>query len=552
MSNTIIYDPLLADYLASELNVRLRERRLGTFALFAPDRSVSLAIAGGEELRADLHPTRGWIRILADLEAQDEGLDALCLGVSAIADERIIRLDLEEVGRFQSATRSLYFELHGNQWNAVLVGGDGRIISVLLARRAGSRSLFPGELYQAPAGLQRFGIGELTRSEGRARWGEVLDRAVPAERMRLLVRHFAWTGTLNASWIVGNDAEPWCADEAFERWWWLRSRPPARPHLLQMGGSSQPYPLLLSGYDAQPMPSLLEAMALAADTLPPATADPEVERAERLGHEQLAAAQRRLIRLQEQFTDASGVEELSALGDLLLARIRDIPPRAARVELEGWSGERHVVELDPALSPAENAARYYQEAGRKRRATERLPALVASAEAEIDRWREALAAIAAGQIPQWVQLWIQRRSGQKPAAAVGDISAALPYRLFRTSGGLEVRVGRNARDNDRLTFHTSASNDVWLHARSVPGSHVILRWPDPSGSPPIRDLTEAAQLAALFSRARTSGTVAVDWTRRKYVRKPRGAAPGAVVPQRVRTLFVEPDPEVLERLALRE
>jgi predicted ribosome quality control (RQC) complex YloA/Tae2 family protein len=125
---------------------------------------------------------------------------------------------------------------------------------------------------------------------------------------------------------------------------------------------------------------------------------------------------------------------------------------------------------------------------------------------------------------------------------------ARPYRLYRTSGGLEVRVGRNARANDDLTFRHSAPDDVWLHAQSVPGSHVILRWPDAEGAPPARDLEEAATIAAVHSRARSSGLVAVDWTRRKYVRKPRGAPPGSVTIQRVKTLFVEPVEEVAERL----
>jgi len=87
-----------------------------------------------------------------------------------------------------------------------------------------------------------------------------------------------------------------------------------------------------------------------------------------------------------------------------------------------------------------------------------------------------------------------------------------------------------------------------LHARDVAGAHVILRWNDPVANPPARDLAEAAVLAALQSKARTSGTVAVDWTRRKYVRKPRKAPPGLVVPERTKTLFDEPDPAVEERM----
>ena len=79
---------------------------------------------------------------------------------------------------------------------------------------------------------------------------------------------------------------------------------------------------------------------------------------------------------------------------------------------------------------------------------------------------------------------------------------------------------------------------------------MILRWQKRDQNPPLTDLTEAAVLAALHSEARHSSIVAVDWTRRKYVRKPRKAAPGAVIPERVSTLFVEPDATATERLSL--
>jgi predicted ribosome quality control (RQC) complex YloA/Tae2 family protein len=108
-------------------------------------------------------------------------------------------------------------------------------------------------------------------------------------------------------------------------------------------------------------------------------------------------------------------------------------------------------------------------------------------------------------------------------------------------------VGRGARYNDDLTFRHSAPNDVWLHARHTAGAHVVLRWQG-AGNPPARDLAEAATLAALHSKARTSGSVPVDWTRRKYVRKPRKSAPGKVAVERTETLFVEPDETLIEKL----
>ena len=130
----------------------------------------------------------------------------------------------------------------------------------------------------------------------------------------------------------------------------------------------------------------------------------------------------------------------------------------------------------------------------------------------------------------------------------GGPMPSLPYRRFVSSGGLEIRVGRGAKHNDDLTFRHSRPMDVWLHARSVGGAHVVLRW-DSKDRPPARDLEEAAVLAALHSKARTSGSVPVDWTRRKWVRKPRGAKSGSVTMDRAETVFVEPDPSVLERLA---
>jgi predicted ribosome quality control (RQC) complex YloA/Tae2 family protein len=126
--------------------------------------------------------------------------------------------------------------------------------------------------------------------------------------------------------------------------------------------------------------------------------------------------------------------------------------------------------------------------------------------------------------------------------------ARLPYRRLRSDGGLEIRVGRSARGNDDLTFRHSAPEDIWLHVRQAPGAHVILRWGNRDQNPPDSEIRAAALVAAEFSDARSSGLVPVDWTRRKYVRKPRKSSPGSVIPDRVRTVFVEPDPAHVRKM----
>ena len=106
-------------------------------------------------------------------------------------------------------------------------------------------------------------------------------------------------------------------------------------------------------------------------------------------------------------------------------------------------------------------------------------------------------------------------------------------------------MGRGAASNDDLTFRAAAPDDVWLHARDAAGAHVVLRWTD-ADAPPARDLREAASLAAWHSKARGAAVVPVDWTRRKHVRKPRGAKPGTVILREERTIMVRPD-AALER-----
>ena len=606
MSNAIRYDPLLVHHLAKELDGLLRGRACASAPYFAAGRVAMLPLDRGEALELDLHPRRGWIR-LVPWEGDGYEADAFCRGVEAPRDERRLTIRLEAPDRFRGSALRLEVELMTNQWNVLLVSDeDGRIHSALWARAAGERSLHPGAVYRPPPASARVGIEAVTREEAWRAWEAGLGGVVPAERARALVRGFAWTGTLNSAAVLGEaggggeavggearrgvgaagvgaggaeaaggaaagGAEAEAAGgaavaggrpggttsgaastdgaaaaghradlaAAFERWWALRAVPPAQPVLLTRGAVRQPYPLALEGWAAEPVRSLLEAMERAAGAAGDGAAEAEAPEeallpAVRL---RLEAAERRVRRLEEQREREGEVARLRAQGDLLLAKLHEVPRGAAEVVLSGWEGEEVRIPLDPGLSPAENAAARYAEARKRERAAERLPGLIEAAEAEAERWRRAVAAGERGELPGWVAGELARGTDGRGRTPEGE---SLPYRVFRSSGGLEIRVGRSSKANDQLTFGHSAPNDVWLHARSVPGSHVILRWRDPEGAPPARDLEEAARLAAHYSKARSSGIVPVDWTRRKYVRKPRGAPPGSVIPQRVRTLFVEP------------
>jgi predicted ribosome quality control (RQC) complex YloA/Tae2 family protein len=559
VSNSIRYDPLLVRALSAELRAALQGRQAAPQPVFDRDVSCELLLDRGEALRIDLHPTRGWLRVVStngrEEEStkgrEDEDRSARVTRVVTPPDERLLRIDLHEGGRFRGARRTLVIELHTNQWNALLVDAeDRRIVSVLRARDAGGRALRPGEVYRPPEPARRI-LPDRPREELLGAWMEAMASLPAAERPRALVRRFAYTSPLNAASLLG-PAAVWHDEDAlaaaFDRWWALADDERGGAFLLHLPGGPQPYPIALDGVTYAPAQSLLAAMEAAASAAPAedsaeGNAAALLERARR----RLTGAERRIGSLRAEEARVGEADRLRAHGDLLLSHLDWVEPGTSAVVLPDFDGGETEVALDPALRPHENAERLYDAARRRARAEARLPELLAQAEAERARWSGAVAALEGGEVPAWVEGALRRGEAKERRAQTQQPGERLPYRLYRTSGGLEVRVGRTSKDNDRLTFKHCTPADVWLHARSVPGSHVVLRWGG-EGAPPARDLEEAATLAAWYSKARTSGTVAVDWTRRKHVRKPRGAPPGRVTLSHAKTVFVAPDQAVEERL----
>jgi predicted ribosome quality control (RQC) complex YloA/Tae2 family protein len=158
---------------------------------------------------------------------------------------------------------------------------------------------------------------------------------------------------------------------------------------------------------------------------------------------------------------------------------------------------------------------------------------------EAARGQEALdaleTAMRAERIPVGLQWTVRAR-----AAARMSRPRLEGARIYRTIDGLTLLAGRSGRDNHRLTFKLSAPDDFWFHAQGCRGAHVVLRNERRLARPPQSSLEQAAALAAWFSQAKDQEFVEVQWTRRKNVRKPRGASPGTVVLKRFETIRVRP------------
>jgi len=249
-------------------------------------------------------------------------------------------------------------------------------------------------------------------------------------------------------------------------------------------------------------------------------------------------------RMLDELSNESRAGRYERWGHLLMAQQDAVDPGDEEVTLPDLfeEGDPVTIPLDPATSVVENAERYYARARRTRRSREeaesRLEETMARAETAEALHEEITAINTLDGIKRFRK---EREADVAPFVDRPDADVDhFPFRRFDLGEGYEVWVGKNARQNDELTFHTAQKYDLWLHARGVPGSHTVLHLPNRDAEPGRRRKYIAAAIAAYYSKARGSGLVPVMITERKYVRSPKGAAPGAVRVDREEVLLVEP------------
>jgi len=236
----------------------------------------------------------------------------------------------------------------------------------------------------------------------------------------------------------------------------------------------------------------------------------------------LRRRERALAALATAEAEAQNWQQFQAQADLILTRIADIPRGAAVAVVEGFDGRPVELELNPALPPTAQARALYAKAKKLRRRLAGIPVRREELAAEIRRLRDLrdlltqephLAPYVAGETAAFVP----PPPREKPA------SAARPREVIVE--GFPILIGRSGEENDRLV-QGARPHDLWLHARGVPGAHVIIRT---EGRPVPREVLErAAELAAWHSRARGERKVPISYTEARYVRKRKGASPGMV------------------------
>jgi len=236
--------------------------------------------------------------------------------------------------------------------------------------------------------------------------------------------------------------------------------------------------------------------------------------------------------------------DLRLAGELILASMHLIQPKATKAELVNYYDPELAnvtIGLDPSLDAVQNAQRYFKRYERARNgipivekniaATKRMLSYLQSLEDSLARAETAV-------LVQEIEAEMQQSGLLPTKQKTRKKEKEQPSTLlrFQSPSGREILVGRNNLQNERL-LRSAAPDDWWLHAKDIPGSHVLIKGSDEPDAP---TLEMAAQLAAYYSQARQGSKVPVDYTRRKHVKKPSGSPPGYVIYTEQRTVLVEP------------
>jgi len=255
---------------------------------------------------------------------------------------------------------------------------------------------------------------------------------------------------------------------------------------------------------------------------------------------------------------ALAYKEYSRYGELLKANLGAITKGLDRFTVTDYFDEHFpevTIPLDPTKSPHSNMDEYFRKHRKYLAAERELRPRIERAEQEIRTLQQELQEIAQGTwTPPIIRPQHEQAKTRDRPVAEGEVSRGSdrhgPFRRFTSTDGLPIFVGRNARENDALTFDLAKSEDLWLHARGTPGSHVVVRLAKGSDPPP-ETLRDAATLALLYSDLKKSGKGEIIYTRRKWVKKAKGQAPGAVIVTQEKSLHISLDKTRLQALKTR-
>ena len=265
---------------------------------------------------------------------------------------------------------------------------------------------------------------------------------------------------------------------------------------------------------------------------------------------ELEKNRKKLGKQEEELLATENAEEFRQKGELLTTFLHQVPNDQDQVELDNYyTGEKIVIALDKALTPNQNAQRYFKRYQKLKEAVKHLTSLIEETRATILYLESVETALAQASLTEIAEIreeliqtgFIRRRQREKIQ------KSQKPEKYLATDGQTIILVGRNNLQNDELTFKMAKKDELWFHAKDIPGSHVVITG---NLQPSDEVKTDAAELAAYFSKARLSNLVQVDMIEVRKLNKPTGGKPGFVTYTGQKTLRVTPDEEKIKSMKM--
>ena len=266
---------------------------------------------------------------------------------------------------------------------------------------------------------------------------------------------------------------------------------------------------------------------------------------------ELEKNRKKLTKQEQELVATENAEEFRQKGELLTTFLHQVPNNQDQVELDNYyTSEKITIVLDKALTPNQNAQRYFKRYQKLKEAVKHLTGLIEETKETIQYLESVETALSQANLTEITEIreeliqtgFIRRRQREKIQ------KRKKPEKYLSTDGQTIILVGRNNLQNDELTFKMAKKEDLWFHAKDIPGSHVVIT----GNLHPSDDVkTDAAELAAYFSKARLSNLVQVDMIEVKKLNKPTGGKPGFVTYTGQKTLRVTPDPEKIQSIKIK-
>ena len=470
----------------------------------------------------------------------------------------LIRLDTrDEMG--DESEKTLAVELIGRSANVILVGADGRIIDCLRRMEYGGegRGVLPGMIYRLPPKQEKLHF--LTCSAEELRYaidameeGTELDKALIQSfsgLSPLICRELAYRSRNSKDLLEKNALSLRETVEADD----------FSPMLVSLDDTAKDFSFLsINQYGTAGKNERFDSFSELLDSFYARRdrAESRRRRSRELMKTVKTAYERTVRKLsvqKEELAQTENREEIRRQAELITANMYRIRKGQRELLCENYFEEGYpeiAIPLDPLKTPQQNAAALYKEFTRKKAAKEHLTTLIGEGEKQCDYLAAVLDEIERAENER--DLADIRRelkeTGYLKKTKTTKADRAKPQAPLRfiSSDGLEILVGRSNMQNDELTFKLARRTDLWLHVQKLHGSHVVLR--TDGIEPPLRSIEEAASLAAYYSQGREAGKIPVDITQIRFVKKPAGALPGAVLFTDYSTVFAAADEKLAEKL----